>query len=326
MEDHARGNRPLEGVDRMGRQGEGHQRKGRDVDARVADLAERQHGVVTRAQLLGLGLSPAAVGRRLRGGRLRSLHRGVYLAAPAPYSASQEMAAVLAGGPQALLSHGSAAAAWELVEENAGPVEVMVPGESRRRRPGVRVHRTTGVQPDERAQWNGIPTTTPGRTVVDLAARVGSRELEGMLARGERQGLDVETEVKRLVERYRHRPGIGMLRALLGSRDRPVFTRSEAESRFLALLREAGLPKPQVNVSLGPYEIDFLWRGRGVAVEVDGFRFHSSRARFEGDRRKDAWLLARGIKVIRLSWRQLTDEGLATAVQVGQALGRADGR
>ena len=103
-------------------------------------------------------------------------------------------------------------------------------------------------------------------------------------------------------------------------------TRSEAEMRFLELVRRAGLPPPEVNVRLGRYEIDVLWRAEGIAVEVDGFRYHASRPRFEGDRRRDSWLLARGIKVIRLSWRQITDEAVATAVQVGQALTRAGER
>ncbi len=103
-------------------------------------------------------------------------------------------------------------------------------------------------------------------------------------------------------------------------------TRSEAELRFLELIRRAGLPAPAVNVTFGRYEIDFLWRAQGIAVEVDGFRYHASRLRFEGDRRRDSWLLAHGIQVIRLSWRQITDDAVATAVQVGQALTRAEVR
>ena len=104
-----------------------------------------------------------------------------------------------------------------------------------------------------------------------------------------------------------------------------MLTRSEAEDRFLALVRGAGLPTPSANVPVGPYEIDFFWVSEGIAVEVDGYRGHSTRPRFEGDRRKDAWLLARGVKVIRLSWRQIVHEAMGTAVLVGQALALANG-
>ena len=113
---------------------------------------------------------------------------------------------------------------------------------------------------------------------------------------------------------------------MLASPGGPALTRSEAEQKLLTLIRDARLPAPECNVSMGRYEVDFLWRSAGIAVEVDGFGYHSSRPRFEGDRRKDAELLAAGITVLRLTWRQITQEPLATAVQLGQALARAGGR
>lgn len=143
------------------------------------------------------------------------------------------------------------------------------------------------------------------------------------MARAEREGLVDGEAMDTLVARSRGRPGVAALRALVAAPAGPAFTRSEAEERFLALVREARLPAPELNVAIGRYEIDFLWRGAGIAVEVDGFRHHSSRPRFEGDRRKDTWLLAAGIKVVRLSWRQIVDDPVATAVQVGQVLARA---
>jgi very-short-patch-repair endonuclease len=110
------------------------------------------------------------------------------------------------------------------------------------------------------------------------------------------------------------------LRAILERSGGPALTRSRAEEAAVALIRKAGLPAPHTNVAVGPYELDIFWPRERVAVEVDGFRHHSSRPRFENDRRKDAWLRARGITVLRLSWRQLTEEAVATAVQLGQAL------
>lgn len=114
-----------------------------------------------------------------------------------------------------------------------------------------------------------------------------------------------------------------LLRALLGEGSAHSFTRSEAERRFLELLRSAGLPPAHTNVPQGPFELDFFWPDLNVAVEVDGFAFHRSRAQFENDRRKDAWLLTRGIRMIRVTWRQITREPIVVAVQVGQALALA---
>jgi very-short-patch-repair endonuclease len=291
------------------------------VERRIAALARQQHGLVTRAQLLAAGLRPGAVDRRLRGARLRALHRGVYLVGPLALPRTPLMAAVLACGPGALLSHGTAASLWDLVPgRGAGdPLDVAVPGGDRRR-PGIRIHRIGPLAPAERTELDGIPVTTPARTLLDLAGTVAGRELEQAIARGERAGLVTARELAGALSRRRGRPGAAALRLLLDAAHRPALTRSEAEERFLALVRQAGLPAPEVNVRVGPFELDFLWRAAGLAVEVDGFRFHASPAAFERDRRRDARLAARGIQVIRLSWRQVADEGLVTAVQVAQAL------
>lgn len=297
----------------------------REVEDRIAATAARQHGVVTRAQLFQAGLSPSAVGRRLRAARIRQLHRGVYLVGPLLPLRAREMAAVLATGPGGIVSHLSGASMWKLrpAQGASEPVDVKLASGNRGRRPGIRVHRVVRLEVAERTVLEGIPITTPAQTLTDLAGSIGSRELERAVARAEREGLVDRGALSSLVERHRGRRGMPALRAVLEARGGPALTRSEAEARFLALVREAGLPMPAVNVPLGRYEIDFLWRDEGIAVEVDGFRHHSSRPRFEGDRRKDAWLLAAGIKVVRLSWRQIADEGVATAVQVAQALARA---
>ena len=300
----------------------------REVEDRIAAAAARQHSIVTRDQLLAAGLSSYAIGRRLRSGRLRPVHRGIYLVGPLVPPLALEKAAVFACDPGAVLSHLSAASLWgqqpPLVSTE--PIDVSVTDANRGRRPGIRVHRVVRFNADERTILHSIPITTPGRTLLDLADVVGRREMEAAVARSEREGLVDRVALSALLARHRGRPGTRALRAVLEISGGPALTRSEAEAMFLALVRKAGLPVPETNVKLGPYEIDFLWRSAGIGVEVDGFQYHSSRPRFEGDRRRDARLMAAGISVVRLSWRQITHEAMATAVQLGQALVRAGDR
>lgn len=298
----------------------------RELNDRIRAMAARQHGIVTRAQLLEAGLSSAAVGRRLAAGRLRPVHRGVYRFGPLEPEPAREMAAALAGGPTAVVSHMNAGWLWRLVPTRGpGPVHVTVPGSGRSSRPGIRFHRAA-LSDDEREIVHGIPVTTPGRTLADLAGVLGSREVEQAAAVAERRELIAPDELGVLPERYRGRPGIAALRDVSRERTGPRFTRSELEIRCLRLFDGAGLPRPRTNVRIGPYEIDLYWPDLRVAVEIDGRAYHSDRLRFEGDRRKDAWLRARGIQVVRLTWRQVTGDGLRTAVQVGQTLALARSR
>jgi very-short-patch-repair endonuclease len=318
----------------------------REVEDRVDAIAARQNGVVTRAQLIEAGLSKWVVGHRVRAGRFRPLHRGVYLVGPIATARTLELAAVLAGGPSAVLSHVSAAPHWEMIpfserssrgfepmdptralgrsgRRSEDVVHILVTEGNRGRRPGIRVHRVARLEPDERTIRDHIPITTPGRTLVDLAGMLGSGELERAVARAERAGLLDRDALSRLVRRYPARRGIDMLRTILERQGGPSLTRSEAEARFLELVRKARLPAPDTNVKIGRYEIDFYWRAQRVAVEVDGYRYHASRRRFERDRRKDGWLLSQGITTMRLSWGQLVDDGMATVAQVAQALARS---
>jgi very-short-patch-repair endonuclease len=293
----------------------------RDVEDRIAAVAAGQHALVTRQQLMQLGLSRSAVARRVASGRLQVMHRGVYLVGPLKPRWATELAAVLAGGPLAVLSHTSAQAAWAIgAGEGGQQVHVSVPGSGRGRRPGIRFHRVGPLADDERAVVHGIPVTSPARTLVDVAGMVGSRELERAVAVALREGLISLPELAALPRRYPGRPGMGLIQALAGDLEGPRLTRSEAERRCIELFCEAGIEPPHTNVSMGPYELDLFWPDEDVAVEIDGWAHHSSRPRFEGDRRKDAWLRARGIEVVRVTWRQITRDRLATAVQVAQIL------
>lgn len=308
----------------------------RALEDQVNAIAAEQYGVVTRAQLTALGVSRGMLRHRLATGRLRLLYRGVYLVGPLMLPRARLMAAVLASGSGALLSHGDATMLWLTASPAARPghdwlqqvvdahaVHVTVGHTGRSRRAGIRLHRVRSIDPGDRTVLEGIPVTTPIRTVLDLAASIETRLLEKVTARLAREGLlDLEQLAMR-VGSPRTRQGAPALRAVLERPGGPALTRSEAESVFLALVREAGLPAPQANARVGMYELDFFWRDARLAIEIDGYRHHSSRPRFEGDRRKDAWLRARGLSVIRLSWRQITEDAMATGVQVGQALAHA---
>lgn len=292
-------------------------------DALIADLAAGQHGLVTRKQLLAAGVRPATITSRVSTKRLQPVHRGVYQVGPLEPSHLGERAAVLACGPGALVSHRSAAALWTMLprRNEADPVDITLPEGDRGRREGIRPHRVTALDPQEAGEVEGIPVTMPARTLLDLAGVAGPHELERAIARAEKLELTSRGEVLALLDRRANRRGARTLRSLLDPRVRPALTRSEAEERFLALVRKARLPEPEVNVVVGRYEVDFLWRDVRLAVEIDGYAFHSSKKMFEGDRRRDADLAAHGFQVIRFTWHQVDDEREATLARLAQALG-----
>jgi very-short-patch-repair endonuclease len=287
----------------------------------MAELAARQRGVVTRTQLRALGLSADAIDNRLKSKRLHPLYRGVYVVGYAgPVEGARELGAVLACGSDAVVSHRSAAVLWRLHPTQPPDVEVTVGGRSCDSKRGIRVHRVTALDHRDVRRLNGIPITAPARTLLDLAAIVASRELEQALAEAHARRLVHRRDLTSLLARVSRRPGVAALRSLLDSDNAPALTRSEAEERFLALIRRAEVPTPEVNVRIGGHEVDFLWRQQGLVVEVDGFRFHSSRAAFERDRLRDAQLGAAGLRVLRVTWRQIVDRPEALVARVATAL------
>ena len=324
------------------------QTPGRSPPNRLVDsIAERQHGIATLDQLRKAGLTRKMVRHRVRKGRFTRLYRGVYRVGPRLSVQADEMAAVLACGPRAVLSHRSAAALWELLPSPrrrgtsaSMPPEVSVFRSARGVAvPGILAHRVTTLRPEDRTTRNGIPVTTPARTVLDLAtlaARrtgtadhdplppVGRRDLERAVATAEREGLTTLADLRAHLAASPGWPGAVLLRDILEVDGGPAFTRSEAEARLLELIRSADLPPPRTNARVGRYEVDVLWRAAGLAIEMDGYGFHASRDRFEGDRVRDADLAAQGILVIRVTWRQIHDEPMAVVGRVARALGRAE--
>lgn len=293
-----------------------------EVEAILRELGASQHGVATRAQLLRRGVTANTIDGMIRAGRVVVLWRGVYQIGPLPAERATEAAAALACGPESRISHAAAAAMQGVLDRpRAHPtVEVTVPRRKRRRLRGVRIHRRRDVWADEVAIHEGIPVTTPARTLLDIAETLPSREVEQALARGLRMGLVTRQDVQLMLERHPTHRGAPVLRRLLDGEGGSAFTRSEAEEKLLAITRSAGLPRPELNVRVLGHEVDFLWRAARVVAEVDGYAFHASARSFVTDRRRDAELAAAGYRVLRFTWPDVTDACLATAVRLAQAL------
>jgi very-short-patch-repair endonuclease len=288
----------------------------------VNGIAAPQEGVVTRKQLLQVGLSRESIARRTRNGMLIRIHAGVYRIGPLAGRFAAERAALLAcnGG---VLSHLTAANLLGILTSAPIPQVVDVtlsPLSHPRRREGIRSHRRN-LEIDEVTHSEGLPVTTLARTLLDLAA-MPNAALDSALARAEHRDPLVRDRVLALLGRYPSCRGARGLRVLISDAAASSFTRSQAEETFMMLIRSSGLPRPETNVRVAGYEVDFYWRVAGVVVEVDGYEFHRSRRAFLRDRQRDSALAAAGIMVIRLSWQQLTTARDRTLVELALALGR----
>lgn len=261
--------------------------------------------------MLAAGLGRGAIERRLRTGNLVPFHRGVYLVGhTAETRRTKDMAAVLACGDRAVLTHRSACDLWKLLPHpsNTGEIDVTVAAARTVTRPGIRVHRTDSLARRDIRIIEGVPVTTPARTVLDLAAVVAAGDLESAVAEAHARGLARERQLRDQLDRNRDRPGAGALRALLDRATDPALTHSEAERLLLRLVRRSAVPHPAVNARIGQFEVDFLWREQRLIVEVDGFAFHSGHTAFQRDRRRGAELTAVGFSVMLVTWRQLVEE------------------
>jgi very-short-patch-repair endonuclease len=245
------------------------------------------------------GVNKGEIEARLRTGRLHLLHRGVYAVGhKAVGEKGRAMAAVLACGPGAVLSHQSAGALWEIRPPWRGPVHVTAARSKRRR--GIVVHRARSLNGDQITRHHGIPVTSPARTLVDLADVLPQRTLERALA---------EAQVRKLIPRGSIPTAPG--RRTVARDTAP--TRSELEIRFRAFLRTEDLPEPLVNEHVLGYEVDFHWPEARLVVELDGYAFHGTRQAFEEDRARDAELQAAGWRVIRVTDRALGRPGRVAA-------------
>ncbi|MFP5406471.1 MAG: type IV toxin-antitoxin system AbiEi family antitoxin domain-containing protein, partial [Gammaproteobacteria bacterium] len=298
----------------------------RFLDQAIARLALGQHGVVARRQLLAIGMGSGAITVRLERGQLHELHRGVYVVGFRRISQKVRwMAAVLASGDGAVLSHCSAARLWRLIPPKVERIDVTAPGRQVRRE-GIEAHRGR-LQEDEWLVRDGIPVTSPFRTIFDLAAVLKMRELERAFHEAEAREVTDRVSLPVLLERYPGRRGSKSLRALLEARQPVGITRNDFEEAFVALVDRFDLQRPRMNAPLAIrgrfFAVDALWKRERVAVELDSRGIHGTRKKFESNRQRDRILVAEGWRTMRVTWRQLQEEPAAIARDLRLALGNA---
>lgn len=293
-------------------------------DARLAEVAGEQWGVVSRGQVLGCGLNTSSITARVQDGRLHRLYPGVYavVAPGALRTEGRRVAAVMACGPGAVLSHRSAAEFWGLRPDRGRSWTVSVPGQRGRAIAGIHVHRIALAAADVVLR-DGIWVTTPARTLLDLAEVVPARDLPRALERAEELGLFDLRAIDAALARAPGRRGRAPLGRALELYRPGTLTRSELERLALGVVAAAGLPAPTPNPQLDDGEVDLLWAAERVVVEIDSARYHASRGAFERDRRKATELTASGYRVLRITDRQLTGEPGWVADRIGRLLAAA---
>jgi very-short-patch-repair endonuclease len=293
-------------------------------DLWIRDLAEAQHGVVARRQLLDGGMSATRVRSWIANGRLVRRRRGVYTMGHRLLTREgQWMAAVLACGPETVLSHRSAAALWGLRPATGGDIEVTVPPDRcRRRGDGIRPRESGIVYPRFAAVEDGIPVTTVAWTLLDLAEVLRGHQLRRAVEQADRLELFDLHAVTAALEADPGRPGSPALLTLLADMtDHGVTrTRSDVEAAMLQLCLDHGLPRPQVNRYDNGREVDFRWPAQRLIIEVDGWQFHRSRRAFVTDRARDRAALATGWRVARFPATELERAPGAVAAELRDLL------
>ncbi len=275
----------------------------RELEDPVAALARRQHGLVTRPQLLRLGLRTDAITYRCQCGELFRVHQGVYAVGRLPGTPLERAAAaVMACGKGAVLSHNSALALWGFVSGWRTPLHVTCA--QQRRRPGIVTHRASGLTSADFRVQLGIAVTSPARAFLDCAEDLGLRRLARLAATARRSGHLHLGQVADVLGRFPRHPGSGLLLEALEGLGQP--TRSEFEDAFLAFCQRYELPTPLVNQLVAGREVDMLFAEQRVIVELDGWDFHRDRYAFEDDRERDANGLAAGFVTLRVTWERLT--------------------
>jgi very-short-patch-repair endonuclease len=259
--------------------------KGANLDRAIARIAARQHGLISTTQLRAAGLGDQGISKRAKAGALHRVHRAVYAVGHRRLTFEGRcVAAVLALGDAAVVSHQSAAALWGMLKPHSGPIHITLPGDGgRRKRRGITIHRCHSLIAGVSILRDDIRLTKAARTLQDLHRVVSERTYSSAV----RRALDLQ-----LITSDQLRP-------------EDELTRSELERLFRRLCRLHRLPQPEVNARLGPYEVDFLWRDQHVVVETDSWRHHGDRSAFERDRAKDAALQSLGFRVMRFTHRQL---------------------
>ena len=290
----------------------------RPGDLGLAALADDQHGIVDYADLCRLGLGRGAIQHRSRVGRLHRMYRGVYAVGRKTVSRKgQWLAGARACGAEAVLSHRSAAALWDLLRDSRAAIDVTVPGRTRRGSGDLVVHNVRRLHRDDRERRDNIPVTSVARTLLDVAEVVPLHLLLRAIDEAERRRLFDLRAIDELCGRSNGRHGVRALNEAI-RRYRPMapLTRSELERLFVEICDHARLPRPAMNLFVAGCEVDAAWLDQGVIVEVDGYEFHRTRAAFEDDRRRDAALQREGLRVLRVTHRRLTHDPAGVAADL----------
>ena len=266
------------------------------------ELARRQHWVITRGQLLELGFTRREIDQRIARARLHPVHAGVFaVGRPTLTREGYFLAAVLACGEGALLSHGSAAEHYGIRPLQAGSIHVTVPPGRHPRRPGIEVHRRAGLTALRR---DGVPLTGVVDTLVDLATLLSLPELERAVNEAANRDLVHPERLRRALATMPRRAGVRTV-AMLLDRDTYAVTDSILEQRFLRIARRAGLPKPQTQRRLGGGRVDFVWPELGLIVEADSLRYHRTALQQSADLRRDHEHAPR-FRTLRFTHHQIT--------------------
>jgi very-short-patch-repair endonuclease len=284
-------------------------------------VAEAQQGLVTRIQLGQLGLRRGAIAHRVSTGRLHPAFPGVFFVGYRREDPEALMlGALLRADRDCVLSHGSAAYVWGLIDRPPPEVHITLLGRNLYPASGVNQHRVKALDVRDVRLRRGLPVTSPARTLTDVAGESTEAETVAAVARARVQRLITDRDLKQALGRCGKRAGVSMIRSMLRDEQLMAPSRSEAERLLLSVIARAGLPAPATNSRVLGMEVDFLWAEARLIVEVDGYAFHGHRRAFERDRRRDQALVAAGFRVIRVTWRQLAREPLAVVAAVAQAL------
>jgi hypothetical protein len=290
------------------------------IDKKIAVLAERQRGYVVWRQLIRVGVGREAISRRVKSGRLIVVYRGVYAVGHVP-SLPQDRAygALLACGPKAVLSHGTAATVYGIYRRWDLPFEVTAP--RLRRRNGIRAHRSTLTRDDTSIQ-QGLRVTSPARLLLDMAPRLTDKQLRRAFNKLRLSHNLTEEQLRDVLERFPRHPGAQRLRALAGMHRGA--TRSGLEDKFADFCERWGLSEPLVNEKINGREVDAYFPNERLIVEIDGYDVHSGRVSFEDDRDRDAEMLALDLPTVRVTEQRIDNDPEREAERLRRILANRD--
>ena len=290
----------------------------------VARIAGANSGTVTRIQLLDAGLSPTTIWRWIDRGYLQRMATGVYAVGSSQIPDRGHLLAALAAyGDTTVLSHQTAAALWNLIEDDGRPIHVMVTTGTMTSRRGIALHRDRRLKDDEVTEVGGLRVTTPARLVFDLARRTRLDPMLDLTVAALRRRLLTLEDLHLQVDRQKRRKGSRELRRLVSILDPDVAkTRSWMERFFHRHWCRLGLPRYESNARIDDFEVDCLWRRQRLIVELDSHSYHSDPSQFERDRRKQADLESEGYTVLRVTYRMLTESPERTIGRIAKTLRR----